>query len=192
MKISTTLSFIETMAAQSFNIDGYLQESIAQIQDRISKTTGKLYLELQGDLFEEELASEFFPEYHPETKKNIFKHFADDAEILIALNAELIIEKPLMGKDQTPFLEYLEFQLKKIENQFKIRPQLVIYQVQMENLYDMIFSFEKIFLKKGYKVREKYKIKSYPFNTALVLSEEGFGNDDHIPIFKKLAIIHEI
>lgn len=180
------------MVAESFNPENYLQESIAQIQDRMYKTTGKLYLEIQGDLFEEELASEFFSEHHPESKKKILKHFTDDTEILIALNAELIIEKPLMGKDQIPFLDYLEFQLKKIENQFKIRPQLVIYQVQMEYLYDIIFSFEKIFLKKGYKVREKYKIKSYPFNTALVLSEEGFGNDDHIPIFKKLAIIHEI
>jgi uncharacterized protein (UPF0371 family) len=56
-------------------------------------------------------------------------------------------------------------------------------------MYDVIFSFETQFQKLGYRVREKYKIRAYSYDIEQVLSEDGFGNDDHIPITKRLALI---
>jgi uncharacterized protein (UPF0371 family) len=56
-------------------------------------------------------------------------------------------------------------------------------------MYDVIFSFETQFQKFGYKIWEKYKIRAYSHDIQYVLSEDGFGNDDHIPISKKLVLI---
>ena len=55
----------------------------------------------------------------------------------------------------------------------------------------MIFTFESKFQKKGYKVREQYTKKGYPelINTRFLLSENGFWDDDHIPITKKIVFI---
>lgn len=36
---------------------------------------------------------------------------------------------------------------------------------------------------------EKYKIKAYSYDIEKVISEDGFGNDDHIPTSKKLILI---
>jgi|GEM_PF-614106 hypothetical protein len=46
----------------------------------------------------------------------------------------------------------------------------------MSEMYDMIFTFESKFQKKGYKVREQYTKKGYPelINTRFLLSENGF------------------
>jgi uncharacterized protein (UPF0371 family) len=56
-------------------------------------------------------------------------------------------------------------------------------------MYDVIFSFETQFQKLGYRVWEKYKIRAYSHDIEQVLSEDGFGNDDHIPVNKKLVLI---
>jgi uncharacterized protein (UPF0371 family) len=56
-------------------------------------------------------------------------------------------------------------------------------------MYDVIFGFETQFQKLGYRVREKYKMRAYSHDIEQVLSEDGFGNDDHIPAMKKLVLI---
>ena len=56
-------------------------------------------------------------------------------------------------------------------------------------MYDIIFSFETHFQKLGYRVWEKYKIRAYSHDIQQVLSEDGVGNDDHIPVTKKLILI---
>jgi uncharacterized protein (UPF0371 family) len=56
-------------------------------------------------------------------------------------------------------------------------------------MFDIILAFEKEFQRKQYKVRERYKIQGYPYNTDLILSEDGFGHDDHIPLTKNLVLV---
>lgn len=176
----------------NFDNDRYLKRSLALIQERALNTEGKLYLEINGKLLKDDFAAKIFTGYESENKKKLFSQLRDEAEILIAINAEYIIDKPNMTKEAIPFVEYVEFTLKKIENSVGIKPQLVITNINLENMYDLVFSFEKKFNTKGYKVWEKYAIKGFPINVDHILSEEGFWSDDHIPIFKKIAIITAI
>lgn len=41
----------------------------------------------------------------------------------------------------------------------------------------------------GYQTFKRYKIDGYPDDTSRVLSEEGYGYDDHIPTSKKLILV---
>lgn len=46
--------------------------------------------------------------------------------------------------------------------------------------------------KKGYKVRENYLKNSFPDDKKFLLSENWFGNDDHIPFSKKVIFVTSI
>ena len=65
----------------------------------------------------------------------------------------------------------------------------MINLIDIENMYDVVFGFETHFQKLGYRVWEKYKIRAYTHDVTQVISEDGFGNDDHIPVTKKLILI---
>ncbi len=110
-------------------------------------------------------------------------------EIFFCVKAQDIIENKPFDADNRTFIEFLEIYLKKIENKFGTRPHVVINLIDLEDRYDRIFSFEQKFQKMGYRVREKYKIKAYSYDIEKVISEDGFGNDDHIPTSKKLILI---
>ena len=56
-------------------------------------------------------------------------------------------------------------------------------------MFDLVLNFERRFQKKQYRVFERYKILGYPYNMKSMLSENGFEEDDHIPLFKNLVLV---
>jgi len=56
-------------------------------------------------------------------------------------------------------------------------------------MFDLVLNFERRFQKKQYKVFERYKIAGYPHDVNSILSENGFGGDDHIPLTKNLILV---
>jgi len=79
--------------------------------------------------------------------------------------------------------------IRGIEAALGLRPHIVINKIDMTSMYDVISEFEKEFQRKNYRVRERYKIMGYPHNLKSVLSEDGYGNDDHIPLTKNLILV---
>lgn len=65
----------------------------------------------------------------------------------------------------------------------------MINNIDIQNNFDLVLDFEKNFQRKNYKVRERYKISGYPHSTKTILSDSGFGNDDHIPLQKNLIFV---
>jgi uncharacterized protein (UPF0371 family) len=176
------------MQPQKFTYQQYLQTLIEQIKSRIS-TEKKLYLEVTGNLIDQSNITEVFPAIDPDTYKKAFAPFKYDMDILFCIKAQDVIDNPPMGEEKKPFRDFLQTYLKKLEHQFGVKPHIVINLIDIENMYDVVFGFETHFQKLGYRVWEKYKIRAYSQNISQVLSEDGFGNDDHIPITKKLILI---
>jgi uncharacterized protein (UPF0371 family) len=146
-------------------------------------------LEITGNLIDQSNITEILPNFEADTYKKLFAPRKYEMDILLCIKAQDIIDNLPMGEDQKPFRDFLQIYLKKIENQFGVRPHIVINLIDIENMYDIIFSFETQFQKLGYRVWEKYKIRAYSHDIQQVLSEDGFGNDDHIPVNKKLILI---
>lgn len=172
-----------------FDSSKYLFLLQEQIQQRAQQTEGKLYIEVNGKLLKDDFASRIFPGYDSENKRKLIVTFKHDAEILVCINAKHIIENTPMTKKEIPCLQHTQLTLKKIETATGIKPQLIITHINMEDMYDLIYTFESNFQKKWYKVREHYLQKGFPSNKRHLLSENGFGNNDHIPIFKKIAFV---
>ena len=175
----------------TFDSKAYLEKLQAEITARATQTKGKIYIKINGKLLKDDYASRTLNWYESDIRKKLISHFKPEAEILVCINAQEIINNSPMTKKQLWCCEYTELTLKKIETSTGIKPQLVITNINMTEMYDMIFTFESKFQKKGYKVREQYTKKGYPelINTRFLLSENGFWDDDHIPITKKIVFI---
>jgi len=172
-----------------FNSKEYLESATKQIKERSEKTKGKLYIEVNWKLLEDDFAQRIFPGYDADNKKKIITALKNELEIFMCVNASAIIENLPMTKKQIPCVQHLEHTLKRIETNTTIKPHLVITNINPEEMYDIIYNFEIKFQKKGYKVWENYIKKGFPMNKTTLLSENGFGNDDHIPVMKKIVLI---
>jgi len=176
------------MPQHKFDYQTYLQSLQTQIKEKLEMSE-KLYLEVTGNLVDQRNIQDIIPEFPVDTYKNTFVPFKYDMDILLCIMAQDVINNPEMGPEGQPFRDYLHLYLKKVENQFGIKPHIIINAIDIENMYDIVFNFETHFQKLGYRVWEKYKIRAYANDIAKVLSEDGFGNDDHIPTTKKLNLI---
>ena len=58
---------------------------------------GKLYLEFGGKLFDDHHASRVLPGFQPDSKIRMLKQFADDVEIIVAINANDIEKNKMRG-----------------------------------------------------------------------------------------------
>ena len=173
----------------NFDNKKYLHLLTQELAKRVDQTSGKLYVEINGKLLKDDFATRIFYGYDGENKRKLIAEIKQDLEILVCINAKHIIENTPMTKKGIPCIQHIELTLKRIETAAWIKPQVVITHINIEEMYDLIFSFEKKFQKKGYKVRENYLKKGFPTSKNLLLSENGFGNDDHIPIMKKIAFV---
>ena len=179
------------MQQQGRDYQHYLQSLQTHIKDKL-ETSQKLYLEVTGNLIDQSDIREIIPNFEMDTYKKTFSPFKYDMDILLCIKAQDVINNSEMGPDKKPFRDFLQLYLKKVENQFGIKPHIVINGIDIENMYDIVFNFETAFQKLGYRVWEKYKIRAYTEDMPKVLSEDGFGNDDHIPTTKKLNLIIEM
>ena len=80
-----------------FDNDKYLSMQSEHIRERISKFDNKLYLEFGGKLFDDYHASRVLPGFHPDSKLQMLMQLKDQAEIVIAINAEDIESGKMRG-----------------------------------------------------------------------------------------------
>ena len=79
------------MKRLGFDNNKYLEMQSAHIKERIGKFGGKLYLEFGGKLFDDFHASRVLPGFQPDSKIRMLAQIKDDAEIVIAINANDIV-----------------------------------------------------------------------------------------------------
>ena len=75
------------MIKQGFDNDKYLAMQSDHIRERISKFGDKLYLEFGGKLYDDYHASRVLPGFEPDSKLRMLMQLADQAEIVIVINA---------------------------------------------------------------------------------------------------------
>ena len=171
-----------------FNVSEYQNQVIKEIEDKLANIN-KLYLEVVGNCIDQSAFSRIINGFPADLRKRTFLKFKYDMEIFFCIRAEDILDEDKQRPDGKEFKDFLMLYLKRIENQYGTKPHVVINGIDVENMYDLIFTFETYFQKQGYRVWEKYKVRAYETPMSRLLSEDGFGNDDHIPTSKKLILV---
>jgi len=173
-----------------FDGDKYIRLQKEKILDRIANFGGgRLYLEIGGKFMYDAHAARVLPGFDPESKKKIFESLKGQAEVLFCVNANDILSNRQLSNQNIEYKEYVYQMVRNIEKNIWIKPHIVVNNIDISTMFDIILEFEKDFQRKQYRVRERYKIQGYPYTTDFILSEEGFGNDDHIPLTKNLILV---
>ena len=80
-----------------FDSQKYIHLQSARIRERIEYFGGKLYLEFGGKLFDDYHASRVLPGFAPDNKIRMLLELKDQAEIIIAINANDIEKNKVRG-----------------------------------------------------------------------------------------------
>jgi len=171
-----------------FNVSEYQNQIVREIQNKLEKSD-KLYVEIVWSCIDQSDFSRIVNWFPNDLWKRTFSHFKYEMDIFFCIRSEDILNEEKEWPDWRDFKDFLSIYLKKIENQYWMKPHIIINWIDIENMYDLVFSFETHFQKLWYRVWEKYKIRAYETAMSRLLSEDGFGNDDHIPTSKKLILV---
>ena len=80
-----------------FDNEKYLKMQSAHIMERIEKFGDKLYLEFGGKLFDDFHASRVLPGFKPDSKVSMLLNLKDQAELVVAINADDIEKSKVRG-----------------------------------------------------------------------------------------------
>ena len=169
-----------------FDNEKYLKMQSEHIRERISQFGDKLYLEFGGKLFDDYHASRVLPGFAPDSKLRMLLQLADQAEIVIAINAA-DIEKNKVRYDlgityDVDVLRLIQAFTDKglyvgsvVITQYSGQPAADLFKSKLEHM--------------GIRVYRHYVIDGYPNNVSLIVSPEGYGKNDYIETTKPLVII---
>ena len=169
-----------------FDNDKYLKLQSQNIRDRINKFGGKLYLEFGGKLFDDYHASRVVPGFKPDSKVTMLLEMKDEAEIVIAISADDIERNKRRGDLG---ITYDEDTLRLIDAFRGIGlyiGSVVITHYRGQAVADQ---FKKRLEMLGIRVYKHYIIPDYPSNVPLIVSEEGFGQNDFIETERSLVVV---
>ncbi len=169
-----------------FSNDKYVELQSQHIRERVDKFGGKLYLEFGGKLFDDYHASRVLPGFEPDSKIRMLKALSEDAEIVIAINADAIEKNKRRGDlgityDQEvlrlidAFTEFGLFVGSVVITQFAGQPLAEKFEARLRGL--------------GVKSYRHYPIAGYPSDIPLIVSEDGYGKNDYIETTRKLVVV---
>lgn len=169
-----------------FDNQKYLKMQSEHIRERIGQFGDKLYLEFGGKLFDDYHASRVLPGFAPDSKLQMLLQLADQAEIVIVINAT-DIEKNKIRHDLgiTYDVDVLRL-IQEFRDKGLYVGSVVITRYTGQSSADL---FKSKLEKLGIKVYRHYPIEGYPNNIAQIVSDEGYGKNDYIETTKPLVII---
>ncbi|MBQ4541387.1 MAG: DUF1846 family protein [Clostridia bacterium] len=169
----------------AFDNEKYKELQKTEIYDRIKKY-GKLYIEVGGKLFDDNHAARCLPGFDPNVKMQIFKELKNDLEIIFCINARDIISRRTRSDNN---LTYDEEVLRLIDcmNNEGISVCGVMINFHQQDPY--IERFENKCKEINVPVYKTYHIEEYPNNIDKILSDDGFGKNDHIETHKNIVLV---
>jgi len=174
------------MKKTGFDNKKYIELQTQNIRDRIDKFGGKLYMEFGGKLFDDYHAARVLPGFEPDAKVKMLLELKDEAEIVIAINADAIEKNKRRGDLG---ITYDLDTLRLIDAFRGIGLYVGSVVITRYTGQPLAQAFEKRLTSLGIKVYRHYPIEDYPSNIPHIISEEGFGKNEFIETTRHLVII---
>ena len=169
-----------------FDSQKYIKLQSARIRERIDYFGGKLYLEFGGKLFDDYHASRVLPGFAPDNKIRMLLELKEQAEIVIAINANDIEKNKLRG-DLGITYDSDVIRLVDVFREFGLYVgSIALTQYTGQPAADL---FQKRLKAMGLKVYKLYRIPDYPHNVSGIVSDEGYGRNDYIKTTRSLIVV---
>ena len=169
-----------------FDNDKYLSMQSEHIRERIGQFGDKLYLEFGGKLFDDYHASRVLPGFAPDSKLQMLLQLADQAEMIISINAA-DIERNKIRHDLGITYDQDVIRLIGVYKEKGLYvSSVVITRYAGQSSADV---FQKKLEAIGIKVYHHYSIDGYPNNVEKIVSDEGYGKNDYVETTRPLVIV---
>ena len=176
------------MYSIGFDIEKYLRLQSEKILERIEMFENKLYLEFGGKLFDDYHAARVLPGYEPDIKIQLLRTLKDKAEIVVVVNASNIDSNKEVGDSGISYDDDVLRLIDEIRNYGLYVGSVVITQYLGQPAAN---TFKEYLEGLGITVYIMHYIPGtdYPANVQLILSDEGYGNNDYIETTRPLIVI---
>ena len=169
-----------------FDSKKYIHLQSARIRERIESFGGKLYLEFGGKLFDDYHAARVLPGFAPDNKIRMLLELKEQAEIVIAINAN-DIEKNKVRGDLGITYDSDVIRLVDVFREFGLYVgSIAITQYTGQSAADV---FQRRLEAMGLRVYRLYRIPDYPSNVAGIVSDEGYGKNEYIETSRSLVVV---
>ena len=169
-----------------FDNDKYLSMQSEHIRERIGQFGDKLYLEFGGKLFDDYHASRVLPGFAPDSKLQMLLQLADQAEMIISINAA-DIERNKIRPDLGITYDQDVIRLIGVYKEKGLYvSSVVITRYAGQSSADV---FQKKLEAIGIKVYHHYSIDGYPNNVEKIVSDEGYGKNEYVETTRPLVIV---
>lgn len=169
-----------------FDNERYLQQQSQHIRERVASLGGKLYMEFGGKLFDDFHASRVLPGFQPDSKMQMLLKMKDEAEILIAINANDIEKNKKRGdlgitydlevlRLIDSFRAYGLYVSGVVLTRFTGQPAAEKFHAHLNSLQIPTY--------------RHYPIANYPIDTQSIVSEDGFGKNDYVPTTRPIVVV---
>ena len=169
-----------------FDNDKYLKLQSEHIQQRIAQFHNKLYLEFGGKLFDDYHASRVLPGFKPDSKVKMLLKLADQAEIVIVINAADIEKNKVRGDLGITY----DLDVLRLIDAFRgiglYVGSVVIAQYAGQPAAD---AFKHRLEALGVKTYLHYPIAGYPGNIPLIVSDDGYGKNEYIETTRPRVVV---
>jgi len=169
-----------------FDNEKYITQQTESILKRVERFNNKLYLEFGGKLLFDYHAARVLPGYDPNVKMRLIKELKDSANILLCIYAGDIERKKIRADfgitydaDAMKLIDDLRGWninvMGVVITRFENQPSAVLFKNKLERRGILVFTHRFT--------------KGYPTNVDLIVSDEGYGVNEHIPTDKPLVIV---
>ncbi len=169
-----------------FDNEEYLKAQTKAILERVSKFDDKLYLEFGGKLLFDYHASRVLPGFDPNVKIRLFQKLKDKADVILCIYAGDIERRKIRA----------DFGITYDVDSLKLIDDLKSWGIEIAAVVITRFDNQpaaKIFKNKlerrGVKVYTHKFTKGYPTDVDTIVSDEGYGVNEHIKTKKPLVIV---
>ncbi len=173
------------MLTQGFDNNEYIRKQSEHIRERISNFS-KLYLEFGGKLFDDNHAARVLPGFQPDSKVKMLLELKDQAEIVIAINANAIESNKKRGDLGITY----DMEVLRLIDAFR-DIGLYVGSVVITQYSDqpVVAAFYKRLESLGIRVYKHYTIENYPMDIPGIISDEGFGRNEYIETTRSLIVV---
>ena len=169
-----------------FDNERYLREQTVSILDRVKKSDDKLYLEFGGKLLFDYHAARVLPGYDPNVKIKLLRELKGQADIILCIYAGDIERRKVRA----------DFGITYDTDALKLIDDLRDWEIDVRAVVITRFDnqpsariFKNKLERREAKVYTHSFTKGYPTDVETIVSDEGYGANDHIETEHPLVIV---
>ncbi len=168
-----------------FDNEKYLAEQSEEIRRRAERF-GRLYLEFGGKLMNDLHAARCLPGYDPNVKLRLLQTLKDQAEILLCIYSGDIEHKKMRADFG---ISYADDTMKLIDD---LRGLGLLVRGVVITRYTgqpAARQFRQRLENSGVSVWFHYVTQGYPADVATIVSDDGYGKNDYVPVERPIVVV---